>query len=46
VVRILKVDNEKVCVEFTKGKHGGKMHFFDEFNKIKEFYGEMADATY
>jgi ATP-dependent protease HslVU (ClpYQ) peptidase subunit len=43
--KILKVSDEKVCVEFNKSS-GDSLSFFDQFNKIKEYFGDQANATF
>ena len=43
-IEILKVDHEKVCVEFTK-LDGDFLTFVDEFNLIKDYMGELIDAS-
>jgi len=46
VSRILKVDDEKVCMEFSKTGCCDSLLFFDQFNKIKEYMGDYINATY
>jgi len=44
-VKVLKVDHEKVCLEFSR-TGGDQLIFFSEFSKIKEYYGDLINATY
>ncbi len=44
-VRILKVDQGKNCVEFSRCQ-GDQLEFFDAFGKIKEIFGDLNDTTY
>ena len=44
--QILQVDDKKFCFEFSKKSGGNSFGFFDQFNKIKEFFGEFANASY
>ena len=43
-IEILKVDENKACVEFTK-LDGDYLTFIDEFNLIKDYMGELIDAS-
>lgn len=43
-IQILKVDEEKHCVEVTRIK-GGKLEFLDTYRKIKGFFGGMVKAS-
>lgn len=44
--KILKVDDEKVCFEFSKTGGTDSLVFFEHFNKIKEYFGDYANATF
>lgn len=44
--KILKVDEDKVCVEFNKNGCCDSLKFYDEFNKIKEYMDDYNNATY
>jgi hypothetical protein len=44
-IEILKVDDKKVCIDFTKAD-GDSLVFYKEFGNIKDYVGEIADATY
>ncbi|MFS8160643.1 MAG: hypothetical protein ACMG6E_10670 [Candidatus Roizmanbacteria bacterium] len=43
---MLKVDDKKVCVEFSKTGNYDSLKFFEEFNKIKEYMDDYNNATY
>lgn len=42
--RILKVDDEKVCLEFNRTS-GDQLQFFENFTTIKEYFGGLNDAA-
>jgi len=44
--RVLKVNDEKMCVEFSKGGQSDAMLFYQEFSKIKELMDEYANTAY
>ena len=44
VVNILKIDEEKHCVEFSR-KTGDQVLFNEIFNQAREFYGAYVNAT-
>jgi hypothetical protein len=44
-IEILKVDDKKVCVDFTK-TDGDALVFYKEFGNLKDYLGDIADATY
>ena len=44
--KILKVDDSKVCVEFSKVSGTDSIKFYEKFNNIKEYLGEFINATY
>jgi len=44
-VEILKADEKKVCIDFTK-LDGDSLVFYKEFGNLKDYMGEIADATY
>jgi hypothetical protein len=44
-VRILKAAPGKYCVEFNRND-GDQLHFFNQFNIIKDVFGDLVDATY
>ncbi len=43
--KILKVDEEKVCLEFQRTE-GDVFTFFKQFAAIKDYLGELIDAEY
>ncbi len=43
---IMKVDENKVCVEFSKGGDYDSMKFYEEYAKIKEYMDDYNNATY
>ena len=43
--KVSKVDKDKYVVEFNRVS-GDSIVFFKHFNDIKEFYGELVNATY
>lgn len=45
-MRILKVDDKRNCVEFSKSGAGDSLLFFHQYNRIKEFMGDFANAAY
>jgi hypothetical protein len=42
---ILKVDDNKVCVEFSKAGNYDSLLFFKEFNNIREYLDDYNNAT-
>ena len=44
-IEVLSVGKDKVCVDFTK-LQGDCLVFFKEFNQIKDYLADLADATY
>ena len=44
-IEILKADQNKVCIDFTRAG-GDTLPFYNEFNLIKEYLGELIDTTY
>ena len=45
-MRILKVDETRNCVEFCKSGAGDSLLFFHQFNRIKEFMDDFANASF
>jgi len=45
IVKVLKVDEEKCCMEFNK-VNGDQMAFFKIYNEMKGYFGELNDTTY
>jgi hypothetical protein len=43
-IEILKVDQDKVCIEFSK-VDGDYLTFVEEFNTIRNYMGELIDAS-
>jgi len=43
-VRILKVDETKRCIEFSRTS-GSQMEFFNTFKAIKDYFDQMANAV-
>jgi hypothetical protein len=43
-IEILEVDEDKVCIDISKGD-GDLMAFFNEFNYLKDYLGNIVDAT-
>lgn len=43
--KITKAAAEKYCIEFNR-TGGDSILFFDQFKIIKEYFGELIDATY
>ena len=44
-VRVLKVDQEKNCLEFSRVS-GDQLEFFEVFNTIKGYYGAINNAAF
>ena len=44
--KILKVEDEKFCVEFNKGATGDVFEFYGRFNEIRSFMSDFENATY
>jgi len=42
--KITKVDKKKFCIEFDR-KSGDSLEFYNHFNLIKEFLGDLINAT-
>lgn len=43
-VNILKVDDERVCVDFTRVA-GNSWYFYDQFKLLKENLKDLSDAV-
>lgn len=43
-VRILKCNNGKYCVDFTR-KEGDSLEFYNVFNNAKQFFGDFNDSA-
>ena len=43
--RVLKVDEAKVCVEFSKNGTADSMLFYHQFKQIKDYMGDFANAA-
>lgn len=44
-INILKADSSKYCIEFIKNG-GDALLFFEKFEEIKDYIGELIDTTY
>ncbi len=44
-VRVLKVAEDKNCVEFSR-TGGDQLEFFETFNTIREFFGGINNAAF
>lgn len=44
-VELLKADPEKICIDFTK-TDGDSLVFYKEFNVVKDFLGDLVDASF
>jgi hypothetical protein len=44
--RILKVNDDKVCIEFKKSGGCDSMQFFNQFNKIKEYMDDYNNSAF
>lgn len=44
-VKILKADKDKYCVEFTR-TGGDQLQFFNQYAIIKDYFGDLVDASY
>lgn len=44
-IELLQAGENKVCIDFTKAE-GDYLTFTKEFNAIRDYVGELADATY
>lgn len=42
---ITKAAADKYCIEFNR-KSGDSILFFEQFKNIKEYFGELINATY
>lgn len=42
--KVTKVDKDKYCLEFDR-KSGDSLAFYNHFNNIKEFLGDLINAT-
>jgi len=45
-IRILKVDQEKVCMEFNKSGTADSMLFYHQFKQVKEYMADYANAAF
>jgi len=44
-INILRADKDKYCIEFIRNG-GDPLLFFDKFEEIKDYIGELIDTTY